>query len=73
MVLLRGIIWLMRSFPIQIAYQALLHNLQQDPGFSWWVKHMIKKRDYSTSAIHTRYAKGTHKFGIQVLVTIEEA
>ena len=61
------------SFPIQLADYAVTHNLQDEQGFFWWIKHTLKKRDCIISSIHTRYAKRTHKFGIQVPMTVEEA
>ena len=61
------------SFPVQLADYALYNKLQDKAGFSWWVKHTLKKRERIISFVHTRYAKRTHKFGIRVPMTVEEA
>lgn len=61
------------SFPVQLADYALYNQLQNKTGFSWWVKHTLKKRERIISSIHTRYAKCAHKFGIQVPMTVAEA
>ncbi len=58
---------------VQLADYAVIHNLQDEQGLYWWIKHTLKKRDHIISLIHTRYAKRTHKFGIQVPMTAEEA
>ncbi len=51
----------------------MTHNLQDKQGYTWWVKHNLKKRDRIISSIHTSSANRTHKFGIQVPMTVEEA
>jgi hypothetical protein len=61
------------SFPVQLAEYASYNQLQDKPGFSWWVKYSLRKRERIMSSIHTRYAKRTHKFGIQVPMTVAEA
>lgn len=59
-------------FPVQLADYALFNKLQDKVGFSWWVKHTLKKRERIISSIHTRYAKCTHKFRIKVPMTVAE-
>ncbi len=60
------------SFPVQFADYALYIQLQSETGFSWWVKHTWKKNEGIISSIHIRYAKFTHKFGIQVPMAVAE-
>ena len=52
---------------------ALSHGLQEKIAFSWWVPHVLKRKNRIIKAIKTRYAKKTHKYGIQVPRSIEEA
>jgi hypothetical protein len=46
----------------------LANKLENLPAFSWWVKHVVKIK-----AVKSRYSKCTHKFGIYVPKTIQEA
>jgi hypothetical protein len=48
----------------------ILHNL---PAFSWWVKYTLKKKKAFIKATKSTYSQRTHKFGIKVLKTIQEA
>jgi hypothetical protein len=61
------------SYPIQLAEYAIRHNLQDEPAFAWWVKTTMKRKESFIGAIKARYAKCSHKFGIQVPKTVEEA
>jgi hypothetical protein len=61
------------SFPIHLAEYALKHKLQDEPVFCWWVKQVLRQKKYMMKAVKTRYARRTHKFGIQLPNTIEEA
>ena len=45
----------------------------EEPAFAWWVKPTMKQRKLYIKSSHTRYAKRTHKFGIRVPRTVEEA
>ncbi len=64
---------LKNSNGVQVAEYAVAHNLSHEPAFSWWVVDTLKKRDRIISTSHTRYAKRTHKFGIRLPKTVEEA
>jgi hypothetical protein len=59
--------------PIETAEYAIAHNLSNEPAFSWWVKDALKHRDRIIAASNTRYVKRTHKFGIELPKTVEEA
>jgi hypothetical protein len=61
------------SFPIHLADYAILHELDEEPVFKWWVKQALRRKKYMLKAIKTRYARRTHKFGIQLPQTVEEA
>jgi hypothetical protein len=56
-----------------VAEYTIAHNLQNEPAFSWWVQDTIQIKNCIISAVGTRYAKHTHKFGIQVPKTVDEA
>ena len=61
------------SYTTQLAEYALMNNLQNEPAFKWWVKPTIRHKKRILKATKTRYAKRTHKFGIKVPQTVEEA
>ncbi len=51
-------------------------GLDHEPAFNWWVPHVWKKRDQIFSLVHrrtTHYLKRTHKFGIEIPKTVNEA
>jgi hypothetical protein len=61
------------SNPVEMAEYAATKNLHDEPEFSWWVPHVLKKRKIIIAAVTKRYHKRTHKFGIQVPKTWGEA
>jgi hypothetical protein len=64
---------LKESNPIEVAEYAATKNLHDEPAFPWWVPHVQKKRNIIIAAMTKRYHKRTHKFGIQVPKTWDEA
>ena len=61
------------SFPVQLAKYAKRNGLDQEPAFKWWVQHTIKKEKRIIKAIKSRYSQRTHKFGIYVPRSVQEA
>lgn len=61
------------GFPVQTAEYAGSRGLQDLPAFNWWVKHTLKKKDSIIKAVHTRYLKRTHKFGLRLPKMVQEA
>ncbi|KAL7479384.1 hypothetical protein ACHAW6_005116 [Cyclotella cf. meneghiniana] len=67
---------LKESHPIQVAEFALAVGIANEPAFNWWVSWVFKKRDQIISLVKhqsTRYHKLTHKFGIDLPKTVDEA
>jgi hypothetical protein len=64
---------LKQSFPIQVAEFAVKQGLNEKPAFRWWVNNTLKRRERMIKAVKTRYLKRTHKYGIQLPKTVEEA
>jgi hypothetical protein len=60
------------SYPVQMAEFAVENRLSEEPAFAWWVKHVLKKRDRIISKTQRFWIK-THKYGIRVPNTVEEA
>ena len=67
---------LKESHPVQTAKFAVAQGIHHEPAFNCWVKHVLKKRDRIIASIRkwqTRYLKRSHKFGIELPKTVEEA
>ena len=64
---------LKESNPVELAEYAVAKGLHEEPEFSWWVPHTVRKRDHIITTVNKRYHKRTHKFGIQVPKTVDEA
>lgn len=61
------------SNPIELAEYAVQNKLQDEPAFAWWVTYTLQKRDRIVSKVKSRYWKTTHKFGIRLPHSVEEA
>ena len=61
------------SYPVEVAEYAEAVGISDEPAFSWWTAHVLKKRQRIIAAVNKRYHKLTHKFGIKVPKTVEEA
>jgi hypothetical protein len=59
--------------PLQVAEYAISRGIDKQPAFSWWVPDVIKCKDRIISAVNSRYVNQTHKFGIELPKTVEEA
>jgi hypothetical protein len=64
---------LKNGFPVQTAEYAISRGIHDEVAFKWWVKHTIRKKDHILKAVRTRYLKRSHKFGLQLPKSIEEA
>ena len=61
---------------MQTAEIAVAQEIDHELAFSWWVKHVLKKRDRIIASIRrwqTRYLKRSRRFGIELPKTVEEA
>ena len=61
------------SYPLELADYAILHGLETEPAFAWWVPYTLKKRNQIVSAVKARVKKRTSKYRIQIPTTIREA
>ena len=58
--------------PVQMAELAVENCILEEPAFVWWVKYVLKKRDRIISKTQRFWVK-THKYGIRVSNTVNEA
>ena len=61
------------SYPVQLAEYAHQSCIASEPAFAWWVPHVLKKKHHIISKVKTKYWSRTHKFGIKMPKTVEEA
>ena len=61
------------SFPIQVAEYAVNNKINERPQFIWWVPHVLKKRKAIIKKVKSKYWQRTHKFGIQIPKSVNEA
>ena len=64
---------LKESYPIEVAEYAVAQNIAHEPAYVWWVPYTLRRRTRIIAAVNKRYIKTTHKFGIRVPKTVEEA
>ena len=61
------------SNPIKLAEYAVAKNIDEEPAFKWSVKNTLRNRDIIISKVKAKYWRTTHKFGIEVPKSINEA
>jgi len=64
---------LKESHPVQVAEYALANKILEEPAFAWWARHVLRKRDRIIKKVKSRYWERTHKFGILLPKSVEEA
>ena len=61
------------SHPVEVAEFARARGIEDQPAFKWWVPYTLRKRDVILAAVKTRVRKATHKYGVEMPRTIQEA
>ena len=44
-----------------------------DPDFKWWVRDVLRRRNRTIAKVKAKYWRTTHKFGIRVPKSVDEA
>lgn len=60
-------------FPVQVAEFAVAREIEDEPTFAYWVPYTLRKRDRVIAAAIARMKKSTHKYGIEVPTSVEDA
>ena len=60
-------------YPVQLAEYAHCKRISQEPAFAWWVPHTLKKRNRIIGKVKSKYWARTHKYGIRVPKSVQEA
>ena len=61
------------GYPVQTAKYAIKNGLNKEPAFNWWVSYTMRKADRIISKLKSKYWQRTHKYGIQIPKSAEEA
>ena len=64
---------LKESYPVQTAEYAVAAKIAMEPAFAWWVPYTMNKRNRIRSKVKSKYWLRTHKFGIWIPKSVEEA
>ena len=64
---------LKESNPVECAEYAVANKLTNQPAFAWWVPFTLKTRNRIIAAVNSRYAKKSHKFGLELPKSVKEA
>ena len=64
---------LKESYPVQVAEFAVARGIQDEPAFKWWVQYTLRRRDRIIAAVNSRVVKITHKYGVEIPRSVEEA
>ncbi|KAL7525855.1 hypothetical protein ACHAWF_001533, partial [Thalassiosira exigua] len=59
--------------PVELAEYAVAMDLDKEPAFAWWVEYVLKKRQRIIQKAKSKYWRTTHKYGIKIPKTPEEA
>ena len=51
----------------------MANQIENEPAFAWWVPYVLKKRERIISKAKTKYWRTSHKYGVRLPKTVEEA
>ena len=61
------------SYTVQMTEYAVHRCISGDPIFVWWIRHMLAKRNRIIGNMKSKYWVRTHKFGIKIPKSVQEA
>ena len=61
------------SYPLETAEYSDMNKISTEPAFAWWVPHVLQKRSRIINKVKSKYWKRTHKYGIRLPHSVEEA
>ena len=61
------------SNPIELAEYAVANRIQEEPAFKWWVSQTLRTRNRIIGKVKSRYWKTSHKFGVRLPHSVQEA
>jgi hypothetical protein len=64
---------LKEHYPVEVSEYALASDIDREPAFAFWVRHVLKKRNKIIAAAKARIPRMTHKYGIEVPTSVKHA
>ena len=61
------------SNPIELAEYAVANRIQEEPAFKWWVSETLRMRNRIIGKVRSRYWKTSHKYGVRLPHSVQEA
>ena len=61
------------AYPVETAEYATQSRIHEEPAFAWWVPSVLRKRSAIISKVKSKYWQRTHKFGIRIPKSVDEA
>ena len=65
--------YMKESHPVEVAEFAKARGINDEPAFAWWVRDTLRRRDRIISKVKSRYWKRTHKYGVELPKSVEQA
>ena len=59
--------------PVETVEYAVAAKINQEPAFKWWVSKTLKKCQAIVAKVKSRYWRTSHKFGVELPHSVEEA
>lgn len=59
--------------PIELAEYAVANKIDDEPAFAWWVPYVFRKRNRIIAKTKAKYWRTTHKYGVRLPKSVEEA
>ena len=56
-----------------MSFFSIARDIQEKPAFDWWVPYTLRKRDRIISSVNSRVRKSSHKYGIEIPISIKHA
>jgi hypothetical protein len=64
---------LKESNPVKVAEYTIARDIADKPAFAWWVPYKLRKCNVIVLAMNSRLQKNSHKFGIELPRSVQEA
>lgn len=61
------------AYPVDLARYGQRKMLLETPAFAWWAPYVLRKASRSLSKLKSKYWQRTHKYGIRVPKSVNEA
>ena len=61
------------SYPVRVAEYVISNRIAEEPVFAWLVQDTVKRRDRIIAKVASKYWQKTHRYGIRVPKTVQEA